>query len=210
MSDKMGYFISFEGLDGSGKSTQANLLKQHFSNQGKEVLLIREPGGTEFGEDIRTALLKPRKDKIHPKAQLMAFLSSRAQLIYQVILPALKRGAIVIADRFIDSSIAYQGFAEGLGSDYVTSLHVGQILGLRPDITFFLNIGVEESLQRRDQRNQSLEYFEMQTKDYFESLQAGFEWCAQHFSKRFKIIEAKDIDINQTFQLILTQIQHDF
>jgi dTMP kinase len=129
-------FITFEGADGSGKSTQAELLCESLADEGREVVLTREPGGTELGERIRELLLDG--PAMAPLAEAALFAASRAEHVEQVIRPALERGAAVVCDRYIDSSLAYQGIARGLGADEVLQLNLAVTRGLLPDVTFLL------------------------------------------------------------------------
>jgi dTMP kinase len=139
-------FVTFEGLDGSGKTTQAELLRLHFAEAGREVVATREPGGTELGERIRQVLLAGGEMSAWAEASL--FAAARAELVELVIGPALERGADVIGDRYLDSSLAYQGIARGLGVDEVLELNQRVVRGLMPDRTFLLLVGVEESERR--------------------------------------------------------------
>jgi dTMP kinase len=129
-------FVTFEGVDGSGKSTQARLLAERLASHGRDVVATREPGGTELGERIRELLL--HSDEVAPWAEAALFAASRAQHVAEVIRPALERGATVLCDRYVDSSLAYQGIARGLGLEAVLELNLAAVGGLLPDKTFLL------------------------------------------------------------------------
>jgi dTMP kinase len=136
-------FITFEGLDGSGKSTQARLLAQHLAAEGREVVPTREPGGTPLGERVREVLL--HGDAMTPWAEAALFAAARAELVARVIRPAVERGADVVCDRYLDSSLAYQGIARGLGVEPVLQLNLAVVEGLLPDRTFVLLVDPEEA-----------------------------------------------------------------
>jgi dTMP kinase len=148
-------FITFEGVDGSGKTTQARLLAEHLRESGREVVATREPGGTALGERIRELLLFG--DDVTPWAEATLFAAARAQLVEEVIRPAQERGADVVCDRYIDSSLAYQGIARGLGVDRVLELSLVATGGVLPDRTFLLVLPVEEAARRRGDGTDRLE-----------------------------------------------------
>jgi dTMP kinase len=153
-----GFFITFEGLDGSGKTTQLRRLAASLSSQGHNVVALRQPGGTALGDRIRGVVLDSRSESslgaIDPIAELTLMFADRAQAIAEVILPALDEGAIVLCDRFTDSSEAYQGGGRGLGSERVLALHAAVCDGLQPDLTILLLPPLEPSLERARNRNQ--------------------------------------------------------
>ena len=142
-------FISFEGLDSSGKTTQANLLVNDLKSAGKEVVFLREPGGTEVSERIREILLDKNQISFYQKTELLLFSAARAQLVHQVICPALQGGKVVICDRFHDSTTAYQGYGRGLDLGEVRALNRIATSGVLPDVTFFIDVDLNEIRLRR-------------------------------------------------------------
>ncbi len=143
-----GLFVTFEGIDGSGKTTQIELLDKYLKSIGIQTFLTREPGGTKIGEVVRGLLLNPENKGISPRTESFLFLASRAELVDKVILPELKSGKVVICDRFFDSTIVYQGIARGLGINKILKMSLWATKGLVPDITFLLSINVVESEKR--------------------------------------------------------------
>jgi len=139
-------FITFEGLDGSGKTTQLNLLAENLRQQGYTVTTVCEPGGTPIGDKLRQVLLN---DDMSPMTQLLLFAASRAELVHTVIIPALRRGEVVLCDRFTDSTVAYQGYGHGLDMNYIRQLNDMATFGLMPDLTIYLDIPIEECMRRK-------------------------------------------------------------
>jgi dTMP kinase len=179
-------FISFEGLDGCGKTTQAALLADALRAEGREVVAVREPGGTAAGEHIRELLLDPAA-LILPWAEALLYAAARAQLVGEVIRPALARGATVIADRFIDSSVAYQGDARGLGIDRVLAVNDAATGGLQPDRTLLLRIPREEAAARRDG---DADRIESEAGAFHDAVAEGFSQAAIRFPERVRVVDA--------------------
>jgi dTMP kinase len=179
-------FISFEGLDGCGKTTQAALLADALLAEGGEVVAVREPGGTAAGERIRELLLDPSA-QILPWAEALLYAAARAQLVGEVIRPALARGATVIADRFIDSSVAYQGVARGLGIDRVLAVNDAATGGLQPDRTLLLRIPEEEAAARRDGDPDRIE---SEAGAFHQAVADGFSQAAARFPERVRVVDA--------------------
>jgi dTMP kinase len=171
-------FVTFEGLDGSGKSTQAELLRAALESEGRDVVLTREPGGTELGERIRSLLLDG--DHVSPWAEAALFAAARAELVDRVIEPALARGADVVVDRYVDSSLAYQGIARGLGVERVLELNIQAIRGLLPDRTILLLIDPEESARRSG----ATDRIEREGEDFRRSVDGAYRELAELFPRR--------------------------
>ena len=169
-----GVFITFEGIDGCGKSTQTSMCKTWLEELGRTVLLVREPGGTKIGERIRELLLDKKNSSMAPLTELFLFEAARAQIVEEVIKPALSEGKIVICDRFFDSSYAYQGCARGLGPEMVSRLNMDATGGLAPDITFFLDISVEGAIKRRNVRGEEKDRIESAGDAFQEKVRQGF------------------------------------
>lgn len=201
MSDMKGIFITFEGIDGCGKSTQTALCREWLESLGKTVLLVREPGGTKIGEKIRGLLLDKNNDGMAPMTELFLFEAARAQIVEETIKPALEEGKAVICDRFFDSSFAYQGCARGLGAEMVSRLNKDATGGLAPDITFFLDISVEKAIMRREGRGGEKDRIESAGDSFQEKVRKGFIRAASE-DKRIVTIDASD-----TPEVIFKQIQ---
>ena len=171
-------FVTFEGLDGSGKSTQAELLRDALAAEGRDVVLTREPGGTELGEKVRGLLLDGVE--VSPWAETMLFAAARAELVERVIEPALQRGADVICDRYVDSSLAYQGIARGLGVERVLELNLQAIRGLLPDRTILLLLDPDRSVERAGETDR----IERAGDDFRRRVDAAYRDLAEMFPRR--------------------------
>jgi dTMP kinase len=181
-------FVSFEGVDGSGKTTQVRLLEEHLTGLGRDVVATREPGGTELGEELRRLVLNG--PEISPWAEAAIFAAARAEHAAEVIRPALTRGADVVCDRFVDSSLAYQGIARGLGLERVLELNVTVLEGLLPDRTFVVAVDAETAAARRKGEPDRIE----QEGDSFQAEVArAYEQLAERFPERVEMLDGKQL-----------------
>jgi dTMP kinase len=178
-------FITFEGVDGSGKSTQARLLAEGLQTEGREVAAIREPGGTKLGEQVRELIL--HGEDMAPWAEAALFAAARAELVDQVIRPALARGADVVCDRYLDSSLAYQGIARGLGVERVLQLNLLVTGSLLPDRTFLLLVPVEQLSARRSRQPDRIE---REGDDFVEQVDRAYRELAGIFAERIVTVDA--------------------
>lgn len=183
-----GYFISIEGSDGSGKSTQIKLMKEYFASKGFEVVESREPGGTRIGEKIRNIILDNENVEMSPVTEALLYAASRAQHVTEVIRPCLKQGKVIICDRYIDSSIAYQGVGRGLGIDVVSKINSVAIQGIMPDLTVFFDIDPEVALNRKIEDGKA-DRLELEKLEFHKKVYKGYKQIASTNS-RIKIIDA--------------------
>ena len=181
--------LTFEGIDGSGKSTQARLLDEYLQEHGHETLLVREPGGTAFSERVRSILLDPSLN-VQPFAELLLFSAARAQLVADQIRPALEAGRIVICDRFYDSTTAYQGAGRGVADpDWLTSFHERVTGHLVPDRTFLVEVDPETARDRRTAEEDDPDRMEAAGADFYERVVAGYETLAEQHSDRIRRLD---------------------
>jgi len=184
-----GKFISFEGIEGTGKSTQAKLLQQSLLGLGYEVILTEEPGGTLISLRIREILLSVDHTNMKPLTELLLYNAARAQHIEEVILPALNRGAVVITDRFTDSTFAYQGYGRGIDLDLLESIDKIATNGLRPDMTMLLDLDVETGLKRNRRINKT-DRLELEDVEFHERVRKGYHELAAKEPERIKMLDA--------------------
>jgi dTMP kinase len=199
-------FITFEGIDFCGKSTQVGLLRDFLLKQKKNVHLIREPGGTEISEKIREILLDKKNNAMVMETEIFLFSASRAQLVNEVIRPYLQKGYYVISDRFHDSSTAYQGFGRGLSVDAILNIHNLAIGKTIPDITFFIDIPNDIALARKKNiAHSDLDRIEVSDNTFYERVREGYLYLSQK-EKRFKVIDGTK-NINQVNEQIINEIK---
>ena len=191
-----GLFIVMEGPDGSGKTTQINLLEQYLKEAGYECLITREPGGTVIGEEVRELILNPEYKEMSPVTEMLLYAASRAQLVHEVIGPALEAGRIVISDRFVDSSIVYQGIARNLGISTVAAVNAPGIGIYRPDGIFFIDLSEAEGI-RRKKNQKKLDRMEQESIDFHHRVSEGYRKVLAERPEVIKIDGGKDIDVIQ-------------
>ena len=189
-----GLFITFEGLEGAGKSTQAKLLADKLTEAGYPVTLVREPGGTKVGEAIRGLLADPQYDDMSPLSEVFLFAASRTQLVQQVIRPKLGEGTIVICDRFTDATLAYQGFGRGVHPTQLREISDICSWGVHPDVTFLLDIEPARGLNRERTRSvetlTKLDRFENLDLGFFEKVRDGYMAISSEEPFRFRVLDA--------------------
>ena len=184
-----GLFITVEGIDGCGKSTQARLIAAALEAAGHDVLRLREPGGVKISEQIRAILLDPANAEMGDVCELLLYEAARAQLVHQVIRPALAAGKTVVCDRFYDSTTAYQAFADGLDRNMVSQANELAVDGCRPDLTLVFDLPVEDALRRRSGR-EAEDRLELKGMEFQERVAAGFRAVAADEPDRAKLIDA--------------------
>jgi dTMP kinase len=182
-----GWLVAFEGVEGAGKSTQLRLLERELGRRGREVVATREPGGTPLGERVRAILLDPASAGMHPRAEALLFAAARAQLVEQVIRPALERGAVVLCDRYLHSSLAYQGAARGLGPDAVAAVNRWATGGLDPDLVVLLDLDPAVGLGRSAGARDRIEDQELR---FHHAVGQAFRDLATAAPDRFVVVDA--------------------
>ena len=204
-------FITFEGIEGSGKTTQIKRLATYLQQKGENCIITREPGGTAIGDKIRAILLNPASSDLAPEAELLLYLADRTQHIKQVIQPSLEAGNVVLCDRFYDATMVYQGFARGLNPNLISQLHQIMSIDLRPDITLLLDLTPQEGLKRawtelkNGLRAGCESRFEAETLAFHEKVRAGYLKLAHQEPHRFCILDAQK-DKEQVHQQIIQRL----
>jgi dTMP kinase len=191
-------FITFEGLDSSGKTTQANLLVDRLRASGKEVVFLREPGGTVVSEKIRGVLLDIQHAEINRIAELFLFSAARTQLVDQVICPALRAGKVVVCDRFYDSTTVYQGYGRGIHLDDVVEINRIATSGTTPDLTLLVDVTPEEIERRRQAAGVADDRMESSGDQFFQRVRKGYRTLAQQEPKRIVVVDGmRSVEIIQ-------------
>ncbi len=201
-----GLFITFEGLDGSGKTTQIKLLCSYLKEKGHEVISTIEPGGTKVGQKIRKILLNTKGLHITPKAETFLFLASRAELVSKVINPAMDEGKIIICDRFFDSTVVYQGIARNLGKKKILDMSLWATGSLVPDITFLLSVRADEGEIRK--KGMEADRMEKEESEFKKKVYEGYLKLARDFPERFVVIDGEK-DIESIFGIIKDKVEKE-
>ncbi len=203
-------FITLEGIEGCGKTTQLQHISSFLEDEGHFVVVTREPGGTTIGKKIRSILLDPASKELLPLAELLLYMADRAQHIESVIKPRLGEGKIVVSDRYVDATVAYQGFARGLGVDFIRDLHRIMLNDFKPDVTFLLDlpprIGLSRAWQELDSGNRAgaESRFEEEAICFHDKVRAGYLELARLGPQRFRIIDA-----SQNIHAVQAEIQRE-
>ncbi len=197
-------FIAFEGVDGAGKSTQVRLLGEHLERGGREVVICREPGGTGLGEELRRILLDPGSGDLQPEVEVLLFMAARAQLCNKVIRPELESGKVVISDRFLWSSVVYQGVVGGLGVEEVLSIGRVATRGLLPDLTFLVDLDPAASHSGLDDGDR----MESRGIEFQRRVRQGFLTLAEEFQDKFILVDGS-ASIEQVHQQVLDALPQE-
>jgi dTMP kinase len=207
--------ITFEGIDGCGKSTQMRLLDQYLTERGVAVVTTREPGGTELGRKVRSALLDGGKGSVDPLAELLLYAADRAQHVRQVIMPALAEGKVVLSDRFYDATTVYQGYARGFDLKLVNQLNELATGGLKPDLTLLFDLDVETGLKRTRRRGDESgqaarpDRLDQEPVEFHERVRKAYLEIAAREPQRFRVIPAGG-SVEETFELMIENIRSLF
>lgn len=206
----MSLFITFEGGEGSGKSSALRLLQERLSNEGYEIVVTREPGGTPIAEEIRNVILDKKNVAMDPRTEALLYAASRRQHLVEKVWPALKEGKIVLCDRYLDSSLAYQGGARGLGIDQVLAVNMFATEGTFPDLTLLFDIEPEQGLARiAANAGREVNRLDLEKIDFHRGVRATFHEIAARYPERFVIIDAsKPLDqvVEDAYQAIKARL----
>jgi len=193
-TNRHGLFLTFEGLDGCGKTTQLRLLAERLRAAGETVIETVEPGGTSIGGAIRRILLDPANDHMGATAEMLLYFAARAQNVHEIVIPATARGEIVISDRWTDSTWAYQGFGRGLGVDVVRRLDEIACAGRKPDLTIWVDVDLETSLGRAKKRNEdeaAADRMDAQSRAFYENVLEGYRRLGEEEPQRVRRVDGR-------------------
>lgn len=197
--------ITFEGIEGSGKTTQINLLHEYLTDKGYKVIKTREPGGTPFGESLRQIFLHERTH-VNPLSEMLLFMAMRTQHIEEVIIPALKEGRIVLCDRFTDATYAYQGYGRGIDIEIIENLDRLVTKGLMPDLTVYLRCDVADGIKRKADSTPEMDRFETEDVSFHERVKAAYDQISAREPERFFIIDGSD-NIQNIHRIIREKVE---
>lgn len=202
-----GLFITFEGPEGSGKTTVSQLVLETLKKEGYEVLYTREPGGIDIAEQIRQVILDPKNTAMDAKTEALLYAASRRQHLIEKVLPALKKGQIVICDRFVDSSLVYQGVARGLGIEAVYQMNLFAIEDIMPDATIFFDVAPEIGLARIVQNaSREVNRLDLETLDFHRKVYAGYQMVLERYPERITRVDAS-LSLEEVYQAVLGEIK---
>lgn len=202
-----GLFITFEGPEGSGKTTIANMVLDTLKNEGYKVLYTREPGGIDIAEQIRQVILDKKNTAMDPKTEALLYAASRRQHLVEKVLPALKDNTIVLCDRFVDSSLVYQGVGRGLGIDTVYQMNLFAIDDIMPDLTIFFDVKPEIGLSRiHKDENREVNRLDLETLDFHQKVYNGYCEVAKHFKNRITSVDASK-SIDEVYTQVLEMVK---
>lgn len=208
-----GLFITFEGGEGCGKTTVIKALEQELNKEGLDILITREPGGSVIAEQIRNIILDKKNTLMDPKTEALLYAASRRQHLVEIVIPALKRGTIVLSDRYLDSSLAYQGYARGIGIDDVLSINRFAIADTMPDLTFFLDLKPEEGLKRIAlHRSNEVNRLDLEKLSFHQKVYEAYKLLLEKYPDRILRIDASQIieeEVKQIKGIILKKLQQN-
>ena len=200
-----GFFITFEGTEGSGKTTVIEKVEQYYINKGYQVIRTREPGGSKIAEDIRNVILDVSNTAMDSITEAMLYAASRRQHLVEKVIPYLEKGYIVLCDRFIDSSLAYQGYARGLGIDKVYQMNLMATNGLLPDVTIYVDVRPEVGLSRIKSNNREQNRLDLEKLSFHQNVYDGYHKVAEMFKERFKVIngeQPRELVLSDTLKVL--------
>lgn len=203
---RKGLFITFEGNDGSGKTTISTKVYETLKEQGYPVIYTREPGGIDIAEQIRSIILDPKNTAMDARTEALLYAASRRQHLIEKVLPALAQGKIVLCDRFIDSSLAYQGIGRQIGIEEVYKINEFAIEGNMPDATIFLSVPLAVGMRRVVQRG-NLDRMDNETEAFHQRVAEGYEWVKEQFAQRMVVVDAT-ADVEQVLQTTLHHVEN--